>query len=58
MLLAKKFSSNKFINNAVELSFQSFLDLGGAGGALRGTMDKGIEEPQAIIILALEMVPW
>jgi hypothetical protein len=57
MLLPKQFS-NKFINNAVELSFQSLLDLGGAGGALWGTMDKGIEEPQAIIILALETVPW
>jgi len=35
MLLARNFSSNKSINNAVELSFQSLLDLGEAGGAVR-----------------------
>ncbi len=34
MLLARNFSSNKSINNAVESSFQSLLDLDGAGGAV------------------------
>jgi hypothetical protein len=34
MLLAMSFSSNKFVNNAVESSFQSLLDLDGAGGAV------------------------
>jgi len=36
MLLARKsyFSSNKSVNNAVESSFQSLLDLDGAGGAV------------------------
>ncbi len=33
MLLARNFS-NKSINNTVEPSFQSLLDLGGAGGAV------------------------
>ncbi len=31
MLLARNFSSNKSINNVVESSFQSLLDLGGTG---------------------------
>jgi hypothetical protein len=34
MLLAMNFSSNKSVNNAVESSFQSHLDLDGAGGAV------------------------
>ncbi len=34
MLLARNFSSNRSINNAVESSFQSLLDLDGAGGAV------------------------
>jgi hypothetical protein len=34
MLLARNFSSNKSINNAVKTFFQSLLDLGGAGGAM------------------------
>jgi hypothetical protein len=53
------------INNAVESFFQSLLDLGGDGGAVRGTMNKGSEELEPIIIryrklgnLALETVPW
>jgi hypothetical protein len=65
MLLPRNFSSNKSINNAVESFFQSLLDLGGAGGAVRGTMNKGSEELEPIIIryrklgnLALETVPW
>jgi len=64
MLLARNFSSNKSINNAVESFFQSLLDLGGAGGAVC-TMNKGSEEFEPIVIrgrklgnLALEMVPW
>jgi hypothetical protein len=44
MLLARNFSSNKSINNAVESFFQSLLDLGGAGSAVWGTMNKGSEE--------------
>jgi hypothetical protein len=39
--LARNFSSNISINNVVESSFQSLLDLGGAGGVVWGTMDKG-----------------
>ncbi len=65
MLLPRNFSSNKSINNAVESFFQSLLDLGGAGGAVQGTMNKGSEELEPIIIryrklgnLALETVPW
>ncbi len=50
MLLARNFSSNKSINNAVESFFQSLLDLGGDGGAVRGTMNKGSEELEPIII--------
>jgi len=34
MLLARNFSLNKSINNAVESFSQSLLDLGGAGGAM------------------------
>ncbi len=36
MLLARNFSSNKSINNAVESFFQFLLDLGGAGSAMWG----------------------
>jgi hypothetical protein len=50
MLLARNFSSNKSIKNAVESSFQSLLDLDGAGSAVRGTMNKGSEELEPIII--------
>jgi hypothetical protein len=38
------------INHAVESSFQYLLDLSGAGGAVRGTIDKGSEELEPIII--------
>ncbi len=66
VLLARNFSSKKFINNAVESFFQSLLDLGGAAGAVWGTiLNKGSEELEPIIIrdrklgnLALETVPW
>ncbi len=34
IVLARNFSSNRSINNAVESSFQSLLDLDGAGGAV------------------------
>ncbi len=34
MVLVRNFSSNNSINNAVESSFQSLLDLDGAGGAV------------------------
>jgi hypothetical protein len=39
MLLARNFSSTKSINNAVESSFQSFMDLDGAVSGVRGTMN-------------------
>jgi len=60
MLLARKsyFSSNKSVNNAVESSFQSLLELDGAGGAVWGTMNKGNEELAPIIIWDRKPGSW
>jgi hypothetical protein len=58
MLLARKMSSNKSINNAVESSFQTLLDLGGAGGAVWATMDKESDELEAINIWDRKLGSW
>jgi len=58
MVLVRNFSSNKSINNAVESSFQSLLDLDGAGGAVWGTMNKGSEELEPIIIWDRKPGSW
>ncbi len=58
MLLARSFSSNKSVNNAVESSFQSLLDLDGAGSAVWGTINKGSEELAPIIIWDRKPGSW
>jgi hypothetical protein len=56
MLLARNL--NKSINNAVESSFQSLLDLGGAVDALWGSIDKESEQLEPIIIWDRKLGSW
>ncbi len=60
----KSFFSSKSINNVVKSSFQSFLDLGGRGGAvcevewIREVKSLKSSSSSGRANLALEMVPW
>ncbi len=60
----KSFFSSKSINNVVKSSFQSFLDLGGRGGAvcevewIREVKSLKSSSSSGRGNLALEMVPW
>jgi hypothetical protein len=60
----KSFFSSKSINNVVKSSFQSFLDLGGRGGAvcevewIREVKSLKSSSSSGRGKLALEMVPW
>ncbi len=56
--LTQKISSNKSINNVVESSFQSLLDFGGVRGVVWGTMYKGSEEREPIIIWDRKLGSW